>query len=223
MDKSAAVKQIDAALKRFGELETKYKGSESGIANATGIELGEVIALLKTTLDRLAPPGSSYGDELKKFPQDKHGYEVEISETLCGILLALRADYQADRLQTIRQLIHADLFSDFLEMAEYFLEETYKDPAAMIAGGVLEQHLRKLCSNYGIATTEPVSGRHRKLDAINADLAKHNAYARNNQKQITAWADIRNDAAHGNYGNYNLQQVKLMTAGIRDFMSRNPA
>src|SRR5260370_28300349 len=98
MDKSEALNQIDAALKRFRELEAKYMGSHYGIANATRIELGEVIALLKTTLDRFAPPGSSYGDELKKFPQDKHGYDVEISETLCGILLALHADYEAGRL-----------------------------------------------------------------------------------------------------------------------------
>jgi hypothetical protein len=46
---------------------------------------------------------------------------------------------------------------------------------------------------------------------------------KNDQKQVTAWAGLRNDAAHGNYGNYTDEQVKLMVAGIRDFISRNPA
>jgi uncharacterized protein YodC (DUF2158 family) len=43
------------------------------------------------------------------------------------------------------------------------------------------------------------------------------------QKQVTAWAGIRNDAAHGNYKGYTDEQVKLMIAGIREFISRFPA
>jgi hypothetical protein len=137
---------------------------------------------------------------------------------LSGILSALRADYEAGRLRSFEELIHADLFSDFLEMAEYLLDEGYKDPAAVIAGGVLEEHLRKLCGKHGV--TIPAKP---KLDTMNADLARAGAYNKNDQKQVTAWAARRNDAAHGNYSNYGHAEVKLMVAGIRDFISRNPA
>jgi hypothetical protein len=40
---------------------------------------------------------------------------------------------------------------------------------------------------------------------------------------VTAWAGLRNDAAHGNYSNYGDSEIKLMVAGIRDFISRNSA
>ncbi len=58
---------------------------------------------------------------------------------------------------------------------------------------------------------------------MNSDLAKATAYKKNDQKQVTAWAGLRNDAAHGEYNNYTEGEVKLMVAGIRDFLSRNPA
>src|SRR5207249_2039353 len=119
--------------------------------------------------------------------------------TLAGILRALRADYQAGRVQAFAQRVRSDLFSDFLEMSEYLMEdEGLKDPAAVLAGGVLEQHLRKLCDKHSI--TLPPNA---KIDQpINSELAKAGVYGKNEQKQITAWAGIRNDAAHARYQNY---------------------
>ena len=58
---------------------------------------------------------------------------------------------------------------------------------------------------------------------MNAELAKARVYGGNDQKQVVAWADIRNDAAHAHYDNYTAPQVSLMIQGIRDFMARNPA
>jgi hypothetical protein len=58
---------------------------------------------------------------------------------------------------------------------------------------------------------------------MNADLAKASAYNLTVQKQVTAWAGIRNDAAHANYSNYDAQQVKLMIQGVRDFVAKYPA
>ena len=62
----------------------------------------------------------------------------------------MRTDYEAGHLQLLNELIHADLFSDFLEMADYLFEEGYKDPTAVIGGGVLEEQLRKLCQKNKI-------------------------------------------------------------------------
>ncbi len=146
---------------------------------------------------------------------------------MAGVLRALRQDYDSGRTKPFRELVHSDLFSDFLTMAEYLIkDENLKDPAAVLAGGVLEEHLRKLCDKNGIATTTThASGKQhpKKLDTMNADLAKQNVYGKNEQKQVTAWAGIRNDAAHAHFGNYQLQQVVLMIQGLRDFISRYPA
>jgi hypothetical protein len=213
IDKTTALAQIDAVFARRKELEGDWYPEN----------VQEVTTLACAVIKRLAPPGSAYLDQMESVFKNtlkslSKGKEEEIEFRLQGILRALRADYEAGRLQSFQELIHGDLFSDFLEMAEYFLQEGYKDPAAVIAGGVLEEHLRKLCGKQGV--TIPAKP---KLDTMNADLAKARAYNKNDQKQVTAWAGLRNDAAHGNYKNYGDGEVKLMVAGIRDFLSRNPA
>jgi hypothetical protein len=54
-----------------------------------------------------------------------------------GILGALRTDYEAGNLQSVIELVHADIFADFFDMADYLLQQGYKDPAAVIVGSML--------------------------------------------------------------------------------------
>jgi hypothetical protein len=139
---------------------------------------------------------------------------------LLGILAAMRDDYAAGYVHTLQELVHADLFSDFLDMAKQLLDKGYKDPAAVLTGSVLEEHLRKLGDKSTIATIDS-SGKPRKAEAINTDLA--NLYGKGEQKQVTAWLALRNDAAHGTYDNYTASQIDLMIQGVRDFLNRRPA
>jgi hypothetical protein len=213
IDKATALTQVDAIFARRKELEGNWFPDN----------VQEITTLACAAIKRLAPPGSAYPDQMEKILKDtlkglNRSKEEEIEFRLQGVLRALRTDYDAGRMQTFQELIHADLFSDFLEMAEYFLEETYKDAAAVIGGGVLEEHLRKLCAKYGVTIPARPS-----LAKMNENLTKAGVYNKNDQMQVTAWAVVRNDAAHAEYDNYADDQVKLMLAGIRGFISRNPA
>lgn len=142
-----------------------------------------------------------------------------------SILNALKEDVEAGYLTTLRELIHADVFCDFLEMAEHLLSDGYKDPAAMLVGGVLEQHLRQLCTKHHIDTeVDTGSGpRPKKADAMNADLAKQVVYGKLDQKNVTAWLDLRNKAAHAKYDEYSDDHVSLMLQGVRAFVAGHPA
>ena len=42
-------------------------------------------------------------------------------------------------------------------------------------------------------------------------------------KNITAWLDLRNSAAHGDYAAYTKEQVKLLIASVQNFIIRYPA
>ncbi len=213
IDKTTALAQIDAVTARRKELDQDWVPEN----------VQEIITLSRAAIRRLAPPGSAYLEQMESVLKNtlksiSRSRDEEVEFRLRGILSALRGDFEAGRLQSFQELIHADLFSDFLEMAEYFMQEGYKDPAAVIAGGVLEEHLRKLCGKHGVTISSKP-----KLETMNSDLAKTGAYNKNDQKQVTAWAGLRNDAAHGNYKNYGDGEVKLMVAGIREFISRNAA
>ncbi len=173
------------------------------------------------TIGRLSPPGSEYVESMRKF-QKAHGTSWWLlAQPIAGILTSLKIAYESGYLATITELTHADLFSDFIGMAEYLLSEEYKDPAAVLIGSVLEEHLRKLCDKNGIAVE--FSGKPKKADQLNSDLAAKPVYSKLDQKSVTSWLDLRNKAAHGKYGEYTKEQVALLIQSIQDFMTRVPA
>jgi len=124
----------------------------------------------------------------------------------------------------IRSLVAAELFADFLGMARHLLDSGYKDPAAVITGSVLEEHLRQLCQRHKIDVEFIKNGDviPKKAELLNAELAKANAYNKLDQKNVTGWLDLRNKAAHGQYDEYNREQVDLMHRGCLEFMARTP-
>jgi hypothetical protein len=110
-------------------------------------------------------------------------------------------------------LITADVFGDILEQAEYLLGEGYKDAAAVMTGGVLESTLRTLCEKNQI----PFAARD-TINPLNNNL-KDVVYNRVVHKQIIAWAELRNSAAHGEFHKYTNDQVVEMVRWVKDFVS----
>ncbi len=110
-------------------------------------------------------------------------------------------------------------------MSQHLLDEGYQDPAAVLIGSSLEVHLRNLCVKNGIDITfETKKGiKRKKADRLNADLHKAVVYNALDHKSITAWLDLRNKAAHGEYGKFTPNQVLNMLSGVREFINRNPA
>ena len=49
------------------------------------------------------------------------------------------------------------------------------------------------------------------------------AYGKLDQKSVTAWLDLRNDAAHARYDNYDKGQVEALIRDVRAFTLRHPA
>jgi len=133
-----------------------------------------------------------------------------------GILKAAKDDYENEQLSEIRRLIEAELFDDFLEQSEHLLNSGYYQPAAVIAGCVLEDGLRKLCEKESIALPSKP-----KLDAMNSDLAKAGVFSKLVQERITAIADLRNKAAHGQWDQFTNDDVVEMIQAVRRIMEEH--
>lgn len=136
-----------------------------------------------------------------------------------GVLKAARAEMAGGWVHSAKGLVSAEIFADFMEMAQHLLQQDYKDAAAVIGGSVLEEHLRQLANRAAIPTATD-KGQPRTADSLNADLAKNGLYTKLDVKSVTAWLDLRNKAAHGHYGDYTKEQVALMLRSIGDFMAR---
>jgi len=109
-------------------------------------------------------------------------------------------------------------------MSEHLLLNGYKDPAAVVTGSVLEEHLRQLCIKNEIEIVIENDGKiiPKKADHMNSDLAKAKVFNKLDQKSVTSWLDLRNKAAHGKYDEYTIDQVRLMHQSVTDFITRNP-
>ncbi len=128
-----------------------------------------------------------------------------------GILLAAKEDYIKGLFGDQKLFICAEVFIDFLQQAEYLLKEGYKDAAAVIAGSVFEDGLRRLCVlkriDYGEKET---------INPLNQKLYKESVYNKLWYEEVSAKAVIRNDAAHGKYDGYGPKDVQ----GLIDFIKR---
>ncbi len=132
---------------------------------------------------------------------------------LKAVFMSAKSDYEGGYLFDMRNLVHAEVFSNELEQADHFLEAGYKTPAAVIAGVVLETTLRKLCEQTD--NIEPSDS----MNRMNDDLTKSSVYNKMRADQVRAWAKIRNDAAHGNPDQFDEGDVRRMIEGVRDFVA----
>ncbi|MGI9061915.1 MAG: hypothetical protein ACR2H5_25455 [Ktedonobacteraceae bacterium] len=224
--------QIDTAINLYNELCKKARPHEfttAGGLSFSDIDFEEISTFYATgvgVVERVVGIDSVYGKQILPFINDKYTYENPYTVArMAGILKALRTDVDKGFLSSARELIHGELFGDFLEMADFLLNEGFKDAAAVIGGGVLETHLHQLCIKNAISLDMPINNQTqlKKADRLNSDLAGASVYPKLDQKSITFWLDLRNKAAHAKYNEYTKEQVALLLQGIRDFILRYPA
>ena len=134
-----------------------------------------------------------------------------VAKRLGAVFNAVKEDFHGGYLNSIRNLVQAEVFESELEQAQELLDSGYKLASAVIAGVVLETSLRDLCDQEGIS--------HGKLDKMNSDLAKQGKYNKLQQKRITALADIRNSAAHGKPEEFTEPDVQLMIRDIEGILA----
>ena len=151
----------------------------------------------------------------------KYQYETNINSGI-EIINNIKTEIENGWLSTIKNIVSAEIFSDFLEMAEHLLNNDYKDASAVMIGGVLEEHLRQLCIDNGIDTTFEKDGKliPLKADRMNSELAKAGIYNKLDQKRVTAQLDLRNNSAHGNYSEYDKNDVEMMYDYVLNFITK---
>lgn len=165
-----------------------------------------------TVLEALAS-GTHFVAEFKSVDADSMTRESTKLSMQAGILAALKEDFERGLLSNIRGIVRAEVFSDLLDQARYLYDEKYILPSAVIAGAVLENHLRKLCGKHPTITLPPKP----KLDSMNSDLARAGEYDNLVQKEVTFWAGVRNKAAHGE--SVSEEHAQVLLDGVLRFIN----
>jgi hypothetical protein len=213
-------KQIEELIAEYEEAIARSK-YDDGSDVISEVELKALQTRCLAIIDRIAGQNSVYYNVATDVLSNKIDHAYGHLAGLIGVIKALYHDLSNEYLRSLEELIHGDIFTDFLEMAEYLANSGYKDSAAVISGSTLEAHLHQLCNREGISITS--GAKPHRADTLNANLAKANVYSKTDQKNVTAWLGLRNDAAHGNYSAYDKSQVLLLISSVRDFITRHPA
>jgi len=150
---------------------------------------------------------------------------VSSIKTLIGYIDGLKSDYESGMLQDLTKMVEANIASDYMGQAEQLLGEGIPGqydhvPAAVLAGAVLEDALRRLCARrpQPISVNRP-GGQPKTMGTLIDELKNASAFHELKAKQLRAWADIRNAAAHGRFDDFTRQDVERMIAGIQNFLA----
>jgi hypothetical protein len=153
---------------------------------------------------------------LRRFQEEEQGHLVGAVKLQVGVLRGALDAVRHGELSSLASLIVAEVFSDFLEMADHLQRAGHHVAAASLCGAVLEDSLRRLCDAHGIAYNKRDG-----LDVLNKKLATASppVYHAFTKSSIDAWRGLRNDADHGHFAKVNPADVKMMLDGVRKLMS----
>ncbi len=216
------IEQLNSLLEEYKSLE--IQSAHDDLSDLPKNIVNRLITRSRACIERITGRNSPYSRQSEEFIA-LGGYPSFVCRNIIGVVDALHADVESGFLKSHEELIHAEMFSDFIEMARYLCSEGYKDSSAVIAGSALESHLRNLSGKNEIDVTFEKDGTEipKKADRLNSHLAKQSVYSKLDQKNVTAWLDLRNNAAHGHYDEYAQAQVTLLIDGVADFIARHPA
>lgn len=217
MNKKLLLQRVEHLINQGQSVLGTEKKSQYG---SNSVDSGMQMGFRTATLSFIK---NLYGEKhpyYKDFDEEVKGQGVHGTKDGVNILISIKSEIENDWLLSIKQLVTSEIFADFLEMSRHLLDLKYKDPAAVMIGSTLEEHLRQLCVNNSVVTnilkgTDLVP---KKAGLLNSDLVKAGVYGVLEQKNVTAWLDLRNRAAHGKYSEYTIEQVNLMYQGVLNFI-----
>lgn len=195
---------------RLKELTERSKGQwqNSSDQHAFGIN---VATIARSLLGQNHPIVRNIDALIANYSAD-HSHRPSFPLTkVIGVLTGIKSDFDGGYFTDIRTTIRSEVETDFLMQESRLLDEKSKDAAAMLIGAVLEDALRQLCQIHGVIEGDGI-------EKMNMPLKNAGVYGLPQQQQITAWAAIRNKAAHGRFDEYNINEVKLMHQGVSDFI-----
>lgn len=143
------------------------------------------------------------------------------SNTLIAVLDAFRGHIAAGLYGAISptRRVQLDVVSDFLEQAHTLLETRGVHPAApiVLVGATLEEFLRTWIESAGLS----IGQRKPSLDTYAQVLLAESLITKQDVKDITAWAGLRNHAAHGQWEDVSEKaRASLMLQGVNLLMRK---
>lgn len=124
------------------------------------------------------------------------------AESMHATLIRLLEDIELGLLASIENSAIAVTFDKFLDHGMEYLNQGRKNEAAVIAGIVFEDTVRRLCR------TRTINENGIKLDTLITQLVNANVLTALKAKRARAAAALRTSAAHARWDEFTLEDVR---------------
>ncbi len=197
-------KSLQARIRRYAQ-------RESG-----GVDVEAAQAQICEFLRNYAGPKSAF---LKR-AEAAHAYSEDNLFTMLVSIVQSFIEYVQAGLATgvsPERQAQLDVVSDLLDQANSLLENAKYHPAAaaILIGACLEESLRTWVEAESLSIGKSKPG----IDAYTKALRGADLISKQDVKDITSWAGVRNHAAHGEWEQVNdRNRIRLVLDGVNLFM-----
>jgi hypothetical protein len=132
---------------------------------------------------------------------------------MAALLSRLLEEIEGGLLTTIENHAIAVTFDDFLDHGAEYLKHGRKNEAAVIAGIVFEDTIRRICRVQEIAENGVA------LDTLISELTKRDVLSALKAKRARAAAGLRTSAAHARWEQIQLGDVNPVIEFTRELMA----
>lgn len=131
--------QLESVIKEYQSF--KPRSQYNDLSDLPKDERQALVTRAIAAVHRISGAGSPYSLDIERI-LIKLPHLHDHTSSIVGVVRALRDDVKAGYLQTLVELVHGEVFSDFIDMAQHLKDTGYKDAAAVVAGSTLEGHIR---------------------------------------------------------------------------------
>jgi hypothetical protein len=110
----------------------------------------------------------------------------------------------------IRELLAADLFDSEIDSASELLKKKFYRASGVIAGVVLEKHLKSICIKHGIKITKKNIG----LSELTQLLYESKIYELETHREMELYTELRNLCSHKKNREPNAEDVQKLISGV---------
>jgi len=162
---------------------------------------------------------SAFYNQLKKVNPDWQDNTVKnnVIDALNGYIRFLESGLSNSI--SLERRTQIDVVSDYLNQASILINTKGIHPVApcVIIGASLEEFLRNWTEEIGLSKNIDKPS----IDAYAKLLREHEHITKQDIKDITSWAGLRNDAAHGKWNDVSdANRINLMAEGVSLFMRK---
>ncbi len=131
-----------------------------------------------------------------------------------AVLKAAWTNTSAAEITESEPRIRPDASDDYLEQAETYFNLGRPQSAAILAGDVLEEALRKLCRVNHVPLVSRLTA-----NDMNSELAKRGVYDNEVANCLSQLTEIWDKANCGQWSDFSKNDVQSMLSQVRDFVS----